>query len=69
MNLVVLYYRWAYLTGRINAEAHDAAVSDLMSYLQQEGLERPHLARFLDAWILASKDRSAFVGSEGRKRG
>jgi predicted PolB exonuclease-like 3'-5' exonuclease len=69
LNLVVLYYRWAYLTGRINADAHDGAVADLMSYLKQEGFGRPHLARFLDAWILASNDRSAFVGSEARKRG
>lgn len=68
LNLVVLYFRWSYLTGRISAEAHDRAVSDLISYLAKEGLVRPHFARFLDAWTLASKDCPAFVGSTARRR-
>ena len=69
LNLVALYFRWCFLTGRINAKAHDRAVSDLMSYLRREGSERPHLARFLDAWTVSSEHRCAFVGSEARQLG
>ena len=69
LNLVAIYFRWCFLTGRINAEAHDRAVSDLMRYLQREGAERPHLSRFLEAWAVSSELRSAFVGNGARQLG
>ncbi|KAB1080549.1 3'-5' exonuclease [Methylobacterium soli] len=61
LNLMVLYLRWALLTGRTDATAHDRSVAGLVRYLDAERAERPHLGRFLDAWRPASNSRPAFV--------
>jgi predicted PolB exonuclease-like 3'-5' exonuclease len=50
LNLFVLYVRWAFVTGRINAASHNAALESLIGYLEGERLSRPHLGRFLDIW-------------------
>jgi hypothetical protein len=50
LNLFVLYVRWAFVTGRINAASHNAALESLIGYLEGERLSRPHLGRFLDLW-------------------
>lgn len=61
LNLAVLYFRWAYLTGRTDAAAHDRAVGSLLAYLERERAERPHLGRFLDGWRGAADRRPLFV--------
>jgi predicted PolB exonuclease-like 3'-5' exonuclease len=50
LNLFVLYVRWAYVTGRIDATGHNAALDSLVTYLEQERAARPHLGTFLDGW-------------------
>lgn len=50
INMYLVYLRWAHLTGRTNAAAHDAAVRELQAYLVTERGQRPHLGRFADAW-------------------
>jgi predicted PolB exonuclease-like 3'-5' exonuclease len=50
LNLVVLYLRWAHLTGRSDVGAHDQAIIGLMDLLDRRRGTRPHLGRFLDAW-------------------
>lgn len=50
LNLLIVYVRWAHLTGRTGAAAHDAAVEGLIGYLEAERGTRPHLGRFIDEW-------------------
>ena len=44
VNLFALYLRWAHLTGRTDAAAHDRAILDLEDYLDRGREARPHLA-------------------------
>jgi 3'-5' exonuclease len=64
LNLFVLYVRWAFITGRIDASAHNAALESLISYLEAEWLARPHLGQFLDEWR-ASRRPAAMMVSGG----
>jgi predicted PolB exonuclease-like 3'-5' exonuclease len=50
LNLVIVYLRWAHLTGRTDAGGHDAAIRGVADYLEAQRDERPHLGRFLDVW-------------------
>ncbi len=50
LGTLALYLRWAHLSGRCTASAHDAAVSDMVRYLDTERAARPHLGLFLDGW-------------------
>lgn len=68
LNLAVLYLRWAHLTGRTDAGAHDRAVLGLMDYLDRERASRSHLGRFVDAWRASAGDR-AMVDPPGRGTG
>ena len=60
LNLMIVYLRWAYLTGRTGADAHDEAVRGMRTYLHAERGRRPHLGRFVDAWA-ADRQGSPFV--------
>lgn len=62
LNLAIVYLRWAYLTGRTGAEAHDEAVRGMFAYLEAERDGRPHLGRFRDAWDDVRTKHSALVG-------
>ena len=55
LNLFVLYVRWAYLTGRVDAAGHNAALDSLIAYLEQERSARPHLGNFLDGWRASTR--------------
>ena len=55
LNLAGLYFRWAYVTGRTDAEGHDAAVASMMRLLASTRAERPHLGEFLDRWSVTQK--------------
>lgn len=52
------------LTERVNTNLSD--INLIAARLRREGVERPRLARFLDAWAAPGEHRSAFVGSEAR---
>jgi predicted PolB exonuclease-like 3'-5' exonuclease len=55
LNLFVLYVRWAFITGRIDALSHNAALDSLVAYLERERAERPHLGTFIDAWCSSTR--------------
>ena len=67
LNAAVVYFRHQHLSGRIDDNAHDAAVGGVMDLLRRERHERPHLGRFLDAWQQVSSERPAFVGECGSR--
>jgi predicted PolB exonuclease-like 3'-5' exonuclease len=50
LNTYLVFLRWELLRGTTSPAAHEAAVAELVSYLEAERGERPHLGRFLDAW-------------------
>lgn len=50
LNTYALYLRWAYFSSRLSARGHNASIENLLAYLDQERLERPHLGDFVDAW-------------------
>lgn len=51
LNLAILYLRWAHLSGRVHADAYQEAIHRVAAYLEAERAGRPHLGRFLDAWV------------------
>jgi predicted PolB exonuclease-like 3'-5' exonuclease len=61
LNLFVLYVRWAFITGRIYAVAHNAALESLITYLEAQRLSRPHLGRFLDEWRASPRQVSTML--------
>lgn len=56
-----LYVRWALLSGRTDAEGHNASVESLVAYLERERGERPHLGAFLDRWRVSTRPAPMFV--------
>jgi hypothetical protein len=61
LNLFVLYVRWAFITGRIDAPGHNAALDSLVAYLDRERASRPHLGAFLDGWRSSDRPRPMHV--------
>jgi predicted PolB exonuclease-like 3'-5' exonuclease len=61
LNLFVLYVRWAFLTGKLDAAGHDASLQSLVECLSKERAERAHLGTFLDAWRGATRPAPMFV--------
>jgi len=57
LNTYLVYLRWQLHRGMLNLEAHDAAVAGVITYIEAEQAERPHLGEFLDAWGEASNNR------------
>jgi 3'-5' exonuclease len=50
LNLYGMYLRWAYIVGKTDAEGYESAIAGLMSLLDAEKVDRPHLGEFLDRW-------------------
>jgi predicted PolB exonuclease-like 3'-5' exonuclease len=61
-NLYGLYLRWAFLSGKVDAAGHDAAVRDLLGHLERGRDERPHFGEFLDRWRASTRPKPMFVG-------
>jgi hypothetical protein len=63
LNLFVLYVRWAFLTGRLDATGHDASLQSLVECLEGERAGRAHLGAFLDAWRESTRPAPMFVAT------
>ena len=63
LNNLIVYVRWAQLTGRTSVVSHDMTVRGIIEYLERERVRRPHLGRFLDAWRERCVDRGPFIGT------
>jgi DNA polymerase elongation subunit (family B) len=50
LNTYCLYLRHGLLTGRMRRADHDAALDDLVGYLDRERGGRPHFGEFLTGW-------------------
>ena len=50
LNLYGLYLRWAYVVGKTDADGYEFAIAGLMSLLDVEKGNCPHLKEFLDRW-------------------
>ncbi len=61
-NLFVVFLRWAYLTGRVDAGSHDEAIDGLLRRLDEDGAERPHLAAFAREWRRNAERVPPYVG-------
>ncbi len=54
LNTYLVYLRHMLHRGRISIDGYNHAVSDIVSLIEAEGAERPHLIEFMDAWGEAS---------------
>jgi predicted PolB exonuclease-like 3'-5' exonuclease len=57
LSTYLVYLRHRLHTGGLSPEGHDRAVADVIAYIESCRAERPHLARFLEAWGRASCNR------------
>jgi predicted PolB exonuclease-like 3'-5' exonuclease len=56
INTYLLYLKYQYHTGSLSKDHYHLGVSDMISYLKNEGESRPHLLEFLDAWVECSNE-------------
>lgn len=61
LNIFGLYVRWALLSGRTDAEGHNASIDSLVAYLERERDERAHFGAFLDRWRVSTRPAPMFV--------
>ena len=54
LNTYLVYLRFMLHRGNIDTEAYNRAVADIITLIETEGVERPHLKQFMDAWGEAS---------------
>ena len=54
LNTYLVYLRHRLHAGGLSLEGYNRAVADVISLIEAEGAERPHLTAFLDAWGEAS---------------
>ncbi|MCG8510427.1 MAG: 3'-5' exonuclease, partial [Rhodospirillales bacterium] len=54
LNTYLVYLRHKQHTGTLSTDAYNRAVADIISLIEAEGTERPHLTAFLEAWGEAS---------------
>lgn len=57
LNTYLVYLRYQHHRGDMSTEAHNQAVGDVLSLIQNEGEERKHLAEFFTAWEEACDSR------------
>jgi len=56
LNTYLVYLRYQLTRGAIAKDGYNRAVADVISLIEAEGAERPHLSAFLEAWGAASND-------------
>ena len=54
LNTYLVYLRHRLHAGGLSLEGYNRAVADIISLIEAEGAERPHLSAFLEAWAEAS---------------
>jgi len=54
LNTYLVYLRFMLHRGNIDTEAYNRAVADIITLIETQGTERPHLTQFMDAWGEAS---------------
>ena len=54
LNTYLVYLRHRLHTGGLSTEGYNRAVADVISLIESDGAERPHLTAFLEAWGGAS---------------
>ncbi|GAB6052163.1 3'-5' exonuclease [Magnetospira thiophila] len=57
LNTYLVYLRHMLHRGWMTPDGHDRAVADVLSYLQAEAAERPHLGEFVAAWAALTERR------------
>jgi len=57
LNTYLVYLRQQQHTGALSLEGYNRAVADIVSLIEAEGAERPHLSAFLEAWGEASGNK------------
>ncbi len=57
LNTYLVYLRTMQHRGMMNMEGHDRAVADIISMIKNEGVTRPHLMEFMNAWGEACKNK------------
>lgn len=56
LNTYLVYLRWQLHTGTLNKAGYNAAVADLVSYIDTEKEKRSYLGDFMEAWGEASNN-------------
>jgi predicted PolB exonuclease-like 3'-5' exonuclease len=64
LNLFALYVRWGLLSGKTDADAHDASICSLISCLEAERHSRPHFGEFLDSWRTSRQPSPMFTSKQ-----
>lgn len=54
VNTYLTYLRWQLHAGTLSKTGYNAAISDIVSFIDAEKEKRPYLAEFMDAWGEAS---------------
>lgn len=62
LNLFVLYVRWAFLTGRTDAEGHNDALRSLLTHLDEGRNQHPHFGDFIERWRSSTRPTPMFIG-------
>mgnify|MGYP000040968453 CR=1 len=57
LNTYLVYLRWQLHTGTLTQTSYNAAVADLISYIDAEKAARPYLGDFMEAWGEASGNK------------
>ncbi len=56
LNTYLVYLRYQLTRGSITKDGYNRAVADVVSLIEAERAERPHLGAFLEAWGVAAKN-------------
>ena len=57
LNTYLVYLLWQLHTGTLTQTSYNAAVADLISYIDAEKAARPYLGDFMEAWGEASGNK------------
>lgn len=60
LNTYLVYLRWQLHVGTISRAAYNAAVTDIVSFIDAERAERPYLGDYMEAWGEASNNTFLF---------
>jgi 3'-5' exonuclease len=57
INTYLVYLRHMHHRGTLCKDSYNQAIGDIISLIDQEGEERPHLREFMDACVNASNNK------------